>query len=402
MKHRIALYVTSVGVVCLAVGFFIGLSVGRTNLSRDLSSAEKSNSDSSRGNPRGQIGTGDEINQESPYSQGLADAQRSKVADAINQALQQPRPYDEVQLLAILRGLSKEEFPLFLQILRKTHQGANLTWSRYGGPVLWTMFWQKFGEVDPATALSNALTCGDLNYPFRETLEKHLFTGMARKDPKLAAELFLAHPELQNRIRAGEGLMLSWAGQDVEAAMKWAEQNLESDELALGTFAATWGVSNGLSERPDISRGLSFAESLDAGARANAFNALRMMILDRTQVSVPEMLQFVAATRSSSARDPEFEKQIAARSATLDPYRAAAFFAQPLANGETNDYAQLRSLTASWLQVDRNSAESWCKSQEGTEHFAILADEIAKEATSRGDAATAKQWTEIVTGLKSK
>lgn len=394
MKHHNALYISATGAIGVALGFLMGLAVGNAKRSTPHATATSANTALGDGARTSEIAKG---LQASIESEAEAELRTAKIADAINQALQQPRPVDEVQLLGILNGLSKDEFPVFLQMLRNANKSPNLTWSPYGGPLLWTLFWQKFGEVDPSTALSNALTCGDLRYPLRETLEKHLFTGMARNDPQAAAQLFLAHPELPNRNRAAEGLMLSWAGLDVQAAMDWARSNLKGADLNLGTFAATWGVANGLSERPDIAGGLSFAQSLEGEGRTSAINALRMIIADRPQVSAPELLEFIAATHSLGVQTPDFDAQLAARCAALDPYAAASFFTQPRANGEVNNFAELRALTAAWVQRDRNAAELWAKQQEGTEHFAIVAEEFAKDATNRGDAAAAKRWLDVIT-----
>src|SRR4029453_3969351 len=115
---------------------------------------------------------------------------------------------------------------------------------RGAGPAMWIAFWQRFGERDPATALAKALECGDLNYADRNLLEKHLFTGMARNNPRAAAEALLAHPELPNRVNAAEGLAFEWAKTDPGAASEWARGSLEGDALKGGFYAVAWGVSS--------------------------------------------------------------------------------------------------------------------------------------------------------------
>src|SRR4030095_5668316 len=105
----------------------------------------------------------------------------------------------EARLLELIETLPKEDFPILLQLLQQAKSGMMLRSEPSSGPIVWTAFWQRFGERDPATALKCALACQDLKYPDRAALEKHLFTGMARNDPKAAAELLLAHPELPNQ-----------------------------------------------------------------------------------------------------------------------------------------------------------------------------------------------------------
>jgi hypothetical protein len=326
----------------------------------------------------------------------------AQMTEAISEALQATHPFNEVQMLTLIQTMRKEDFPVFLQIVSKAKPNINFRLMDAEGPVAWKVFWQRFGEVDPEAALASALACGDLQYPNRNLLEKQLFIGMARNDPEAAAKLFLAHPELPNRVQATEGLIVAWAGRDAATALKWAQQNLDGDALNAGIFAATWGASNGVSDRPDIARGLALAKGFPEGPeRASALRSVQGMIWNRPQVSIPEILEFIAATRSLGARDRGFETQIAGRCAALDPQAAANFFIQPLPNGENNDFAELKALTAQWILRDLKSADSWAKEQEGTLHFEAVATEFAKAAEKRGDVTEARRWLDAIATHKA-
>lgn len=308
------------------------------------------------------------------------------ITEAINEALRLPDPADEMQLLVLLESLEKEDFPLFMQALREGRSSMSLHSSKEPGSVVWAAFWRKFGEVDPQAAVMSALNCRDLKYDGRNLLEKHLFSNIGGSDPALAVSLFLEHPELPNRAKAAEGLILGWAGKDPSAALQWAEKHLDGDALSTSVYAATWVASNGISESPDIPRGLAVAQSLPEGAeRASALRSLKDLIMQRSQVSAADMLEFVAASRAIGARDVTIEGTIAAKCAALDPIAAANFFTQPLPNEKLQTYPGLRQVINQWITRDAESAETWVAQQEGTPHYEVAARELTAAKNRSND-----------------
>lgn len=315
------------------------------------------------------------------------------ITEAILSALLEEGPFDQTRMLFLIETMRKEDFPVALKILRSAKSTINSTSLGFQGPPVWIAFWQRFGERDPATALATALECGDLNYPNRKLLEKHLFTGMARNNPRAAAEALLAHPELPNRPNAAEGLIFGWARADSNAACEWARENLEGDARKLAFVAAAWSVST----LHDISGANAFVQSLPEGPdRASAVTSVKNQALNKSYLPNHQIFDFVETTRTLDARDRKFEAQVAARCARTDPSGSANFFAQPVASGEANDFAELRIVMAQWVRQDAGAAENWLKGQENTPHYESVASEFARAAQEANNEPETRRWLDAI------
>jgi hypothetical protein len=312
--------------------------------------------------------------------------------DAISDALRADAPFDQARMLMLIELMRKEDFVPVLEVLRKAKTNINSS-GTYTGPSMWHAFWNRFGELDPATALAKALECGDLQYNGRKYLEKGLFSGMTRNNPRAAAEAFLAHPEIPHKDTAAEGLMEQWARTDPKAATAWALEHLEGGALSAGFYMATWGVCGPF----DISEGNNFTKSLPPGpAQFNAIRSMKSQIGQKGHLPAQQILDFIEVTRSVGSRDRDFEVQMASRCTGIDPFAAAHYFSQPLANGEPNDFKELNVVSAQWIKADPKTAESWAKAQEGTPHYEVIANQFLLAAQKRKDEAEARRWQEAI------
>ena len=331
---------------------------------------------------------------EAPFASKFAAATDNNptpgISDAIIDALHLDGIYGEAHMLMLIESMRKEDFPVAFEILRKAKTLINSRTVGDQGPSMWIAFWQRFGELDPNAALKAALDATSLNYARRETLEKHLFTGMGRADPVRAAEAFLAHPELLHPNRAVEGLMVSWAAKDAQAAVAWARQNLETDKLKTALYATAWGLST----VTDISTATKLLTDLPEDVpRESVINSLKSQIRQKEELPVPQILDFITATRAVGASDQSFELNMASRCAERDPFAAAEFFARPAGADVAKTNAEgLRIVVGQWAGMHPDAAESWAKGQEGTPNYPLVAGLLAQAARQRGDAEAAQRW----------
>jgi hypothetical protein len=314
------------------------------------------------------------------------------IVDAISDALRAEPPFDQSRMITLIELMRKEDFPPVLEVLRKAKTNLHLSSSGMTGSSMWMAFWTRFGQLDPATALAKALECGDLKYNGRKYLEKGLFQGMSRNDPRAAADAFLSHPEIPNPDTAVEGIMVEWARTDTKAATAWALEHLEGGALSAAFYMATWGVCGQF----DISEGNTFTKNLPPGPAQ--FNAIRSMKSQINQKDLPaqQILDFLEVTRAVGSRDRGFEAQMASRCAGIDPFAAANYFSQPLANGEQNDFKELSVVSALWIKADPKAAESWAKGQEGTPQYEVVANQFLRAAQERKDDAEVQRWLEAI------
>jgi hypothetical protein len=311
------------------------------------------------------------------------------LVDAISDALRAEAPFDQARMLMLIELMRKEDFAPVLEVLRKAKTNLHVSGSGITGSPMWLAFWTRFGQLDPATALAKALECGDLKYNGRKYLEKGLFQGMSRNDPRAAADAFLAHPEIPNHDTAVEGIMVEWARTDAKAATNWALEHLEGGALSAAFYMATWGVCGPF----DISEGNTLTKSLPPGpAQFNAIRAMKSQIGQKGHLPAQQILDFIEVTRSAGSRDRGFETQMASRCAGIDPFAAANYFSQPLANGEQNDFKELSVVSAKWIKADPKTAESWAKSQEGTPQYEVIANQFLQAAQERKDDAEVQRW----------
>jgi hypothetical protein len=315
------------------------------------------------------------------------------IVDAISDALRAEAPFDQARMLMLIELMRKEDFAPVLEILRKAKTNIHFSSSGMTGPPMWMAFWTRFGELDPATALAKALECGDLKYNGRKYLEKGLFLGMSRNNPRAAAEAFLAHSEIPNRDTAAEGIMAEWTRTDPKAATAWALEHLEGGALSAGFYTAAWGVCGPF----DISEGNTFTRNLPPGpAQTSAIRAMKSQINQKGHLPAQQILDFIEVTRSVGSRDRGFEAQMASRCAGIDPFATVNYFSQPLANGEQNDFSELGVVSALWIKADPKAAESWAKSQEGTPHYEVVANQFLRAAQERNDNAEVQRWLEAI------
>jgi hypothetical protein len=328
----------------------------------------------------------------------VSETRPTRLADMIGEALRMEAPFDEARMLVLIDMMRKEDFPVALELLRKAKSPMNSTSMRSLGPPMWVAFWLRFGERDPATALAKALECGDLKYADRNRLEHYLFRGMARNNPRAAAEALAAHPDLPNRGRAIGGLMLEWVRTDPVAASEWARERLAGDELANAFYSATWGVANLL----DIGDANSFAKSLpDGPARAQALRSIRDQIAQKPEVPAQQILDFVTALRESGKRDRNFEARMASRCGAIDPIATANFFSQSTTDAAGDDFAELKVVSAEWIRRDSQAAENWLKGKSGTPAYEIVATEFVTAAQEKNDQAEANRWMKSIEAHRS-
>jgi hypothetical protein len=121
-------------------------------------------------------------------------------------------------------------------------------------------------------------------------------------------------------------------------------------------------------------------------------SVITSIIHAKDDLPVPQILDFIAATRSGGATDANFEMEMAGRCAGRDPFAAADFFAQPPAGGAKNDYKGWRVVVSQWAQVHPEAAESWAKGQEGTPHYGLVANMLAQAARDRNDLEAEQRW----------
>jgi hypothetical protein len=326
-------------------------------------------------------------------------AERSAAADvphgeelqkAVVSSLRMPRPLDQAQLLSVIQNLRKEDFPAVLEVLRKAKTSIHTSSLDGQGPLAWIVFWQRFGELDPQAAMATALQCGDLQYADRNLLEKHLFTGIARSDPLLAAKIFLEHPEISNREKAAEGLIHAWAGKDPAAALIWAREHLADEAFIRVTYAATWGAANAQSEYPDVARAITVSKTIPEAFQEPSLRALKDMVYKRAYVSTDDSLAAVSFTREIGKRDPMFESAVITKLISSDPAAAARYFTQPLADGSPN-LPQISLVAKIWAQRDFKAAEAWANEQKGASYFSEVAKVIEEIALKRGNQEASSQ-----------
>jgi hypothetical protein len=292
-----------------------------------------------------------------------------RIVETIGEALRADPPLDIARLLTLIQTMRKEDFPVALRLFKTAKSNINNAFSGYNGPIAWIAFWQQYGAIDPESAFASSRDCGDLNYPGRELLEKHLFTGLARHDAEEAARRFLATPDLANKPFAAEGLIFEWSKKNPAAAVAWAEQHLTNDALTKASYAAVWGASTFL----DISGGNALLKVIPPGTmRAGALRSLKSQIANKPNLPASQIFEFMTIARGLQERDPQFEKQQVLRCANLDPMGAANFYAQPSDENQPADYGNLRAVLQTWVQNDRSAAETWAKGQKETPHYDVV------------------------------
>jgi hypothetical protein len=319
------------------------------------------------------------------------------IKEAALAARQASSPINSGRLMALIDQMRKEDFPLVLEVLRKSEgQFDNVNVGSEGPPV-WIAFWNRFGELDPAAALSAALECAELKYPGRESMERHLFSGMARSDPAAAAEAYLAHPELSNRDNAAGGLIFAWSRKDAPAAAAWAQQNLQGKTLTSALYSMAWGVARGSNIGP-VNTLLRDVADPD-GKRAVA-NSIRSQIRRKPETTFNQVFEYIDLTRDAGLRDVVFEREMAARFAERDPLAAAEYFSRSLPDQEESNNPALRLIAERWARSDYKAATAWAKGQERAPHYALIAREFELAAAARNDPAEVERWKAAAGGDK--
>ncbi len=377
---RADLYLTAV--VCLIAGLFLGLYFGRTfatsidPLPRAVAHPVSSPSQPDGGSDSAAAGVWD-----NPYGAIFENAPPGQPTPGLKEVIvnalkTRPNYCDQARLLLLIESMRKEDFPIAIEVLRRAKSSVVSNSTSGTGPVIWVAFWQRFGEIDPEGALAAAIKHRDINYSNREYLEKYLFVGMARKDPKAAAEAFLAHPELPNPHKGIEGVMREWAKVDQKSAVAWAQENLPKRLLGPGFYAATMGLGG----ENDITEVTAFVRAVPEGIGRNAaLQSAKDLIGRNLNLPAQQLLDFVTATRSINARDKGLELQLAKRCSMIDPYLAANYFSAPLAQDQQSDYRELRAVLQTWIQRDPNAAESWAKGQKGSPHYRVVEEELTRK-----------------------
>lgn len=322
-------------------------------------------------------------------SSAFAKVQSSALATVFAEALHAESPFDQARLILLIDGLEKADFPRALELLKsaKSKVGRDSN--------VWIAFWERFGEADPEGALACGLAETKLGLAGGRNLEKHLFRGLARKDPAAAAAAYLAHPDFSDRQSVVEGLMVEWFAKNPPEATAWARQHLDETTMGRAYYAATWGLANG----DDLSASVALLRNLAPDApKASVIHGLSDQITRKPNLSAAQMLDTIAAFRSANVADLNLESQVAARAAKLDPMAAANFFAQPRPGSAAPDYFQLGEVSAIWFQKDARAAEAWAKDQEGTPHYAIVAHGFAAAAREANDEAAFQKWSAAAQG----
>ena len=367
-------------VLGIGVGVAIGYNLGYDHSEPAHDSAGINAAEATVAVPNVQDGTRlPEVNREW-YSSFQAELKRAvpgqptpRIVETIGEALQADPPLDTARLLMLIQMMRKEDFPVALRLFKTTKSNVNTAFVNANGPLAWTAFWQQFGAMDPDAAFASARECGDLVFQARETLEKHLFTGMARHNAEEAARRLLATPDLANRPFAAEGLVFEWAKTNPAAAVAWVQQNLTDEELKKASYASVWGAST----FRDITGGNALLKTIPAGEmRSSAVRSLKSQILNKPHLPTAQIIDFMGITRSLGERDPGFEKQVVNRCANADPVAAANFYAKSLDDGTPNDYQNLRAVLKQWALKDRQGAETWVKGQERTDYYGIAMEEL--------------------------
>jgi hypothetical protein len=327
------------------------------------------------------------------FSQQSPDGTTPGLAETMAEVLHlEDNSYRQARLVMLIGLMRKEDFPIALDILRKAKLNFSAGSVGKNGPDLWLEFWQRFGRLDPDQALKAALQASDLQYPGRDQLEKWLFRGMALADPELAARAFIEHPELPNRAGIVSGLFGPFIARDSKAALAWARQNLDPEELHSAYFTAAWGLSG----PNDISRATAVLKETEDPDLKNALvSQLRAQVNTKAYLPTAQVLDFVATCRAVGTRDPALEQRIAVRCAETDAFAAATLFATPLPEGTPNDFAPLRAVMAPWIRRDPKAAEAWTKGQTNSPAYPIAAEEFAAAAQERNDPAEAERWLKL-------
>jgi hypothetical protein len=313
-------------------------------------------------------------------AESAADGQPTQgITEAIADTFKEDPPADGARLLMLIEFMRKEDFPLALELMLKaktrTCRGAT-------SEALWSVFWRRFGELDPATALARANECVDLDYPNRKYLEKNLFMGMVRNDPGAAAAAYLAHPDMAHGSMAMEGLMVEWARKDFASAFSWAQQNLQGGTFDQACYMTAWAVSTGT----DISKANGLMKSLAEGTPRNEVaRSIKSQIRQKPELPAVQAFDYVSALRELGTRDRSFEKEMARRFTASDPMAAANYFVQPLADGSPNDYQELRLVVSGWVQADPNAAQNWAKGFVNTPQYEVISEAFSSVASGQGD-----------------
>lgn len=306
-------------------------------------------------------------------------------------AIDRGEPYHQGCLQMMLEGMRVEDLPQALALMKAAGQQGKFR----GGPgsgqqsIVWQAFWNRFGELDPIAGLAEVRSLGNLQYYGVEFAEKNIFHGWAQHDPPAAAKAFLERPDLLQQNYALQGLAYEWAKIDLQAATRWANDNLSGDLHAHAFRSMTYAVTN----REGIREAVSWWQNIpDIADRKMVFSALQDIVNRRGPgISLNDRTAMITAGRDLGFRDERMEMNVATELAAEDPAAGADLFTKFPSVADPSRYEGITRVLTNWTQKDPANAGKWVKDQEKEPWYDSAAAGFAT-ALAEKDPANAEAW----------
>jgi hypothetical protein len=316
-------------------------------------------------------------------------------ATLFKEAIDRGEPYSQGSVLMIIEGMRPEDLPQAFSLMKRAGQQGKFRDAPGTGQqsMVWQAFWNRFGELDPANALTEVRNLGDIDYFGKEFAEKNIFHGWALHDPAAAAQGFLDRTDLLKPGYAVRGLTYEWGMVDLPAVTRWANDHL-SGELRAEAFCS---VAYAVVHREGFKQGVTWWQQLtDEASRKMVFASLQDMANRRGQaLSVEDRVAMITSGLDLGLRDERMEVDVAGKFAGLDPAAGAELFTKFPATGDPNRFNVLNTLLANWTRKDVTSAGEWVKQQQGERWYDSATAGFAVALGER-EPATAESWAATI------
>jgi hypothetical protein len=322
-------------------------------------------------------------------------------ANLFKEAIDRGEPYSQGCMQMLIEGMRREDLPQALDLMKRAgaqgkFRGATGTGNQ---SIVWQAFWNRFGEIDPATALAEVRNLGDLHYFGIEFAEKNIFHGWAQHDPTAAAAAYLAQADLVQPGYAAQGLAYEWAKSDLRAATLWSDEHLPGELHAHAFRSMAYAVAHTEGFQAAVSWWQQIKD--DADRRAVLSALADMSNRQGPALELDERVSMINAGLEMGIRDESAEMQVAAQYATSDPVKGAELFTRFPSTTDPARYNGLTAVVVNWGRSDPSAAATWVQSQQTESWYDSAAAGLAAGIYDR-DAVAATDWLNTIQNEKLK
>jgi hypothetical protein len=320
-------------------------------------------------------------------------------ANLFKEAIDRGDPYSQGCMQMLFEGMRREDLAQALDLMKRAGAQGKFRGASGSGnqSIVWQAFWNRFGELDPTTALAEVRSLGDLQYFGIEFAEKNIFHGWAQHDPAAAAEVYLAHSGMVQPGYAAQGLAFEWAKKDLRAATLWTDEHL-TGELHAHAFRS---MAYAVAQTSGFQAAISWWQQIGAEDDRKAVLAALKDMSDRRGpgLELDERVAMISAGREMGMRDESVEMQVASQFATTDPAKGAELFTQYPSIADPTRYNGVLAVLANWGKRDPTAAGAWVTEQQTQAWYDSAAAGLAASIHDR-DPVTASDWLNTIQSEK--